>query len=581
MNRNTQSPPSQSIPTTNNLLDPMIVTELQNSVLHKDEVISQLLNRVQAMELQIQNHTSTKKKAHSKKGTSTRNTSYHFSKNQGEKEHSQFQSPKSRSFSLDQKAKIRKIVRKKNSDSSSRKSPLQMVGNDYPAGYEHTKDAFYIHIKLLWGLIEKNAVPSAPDPSQLNEFYQRFSTPDQIESALANNGPALVPVDTVQTLRNARQKRTKVGKYFIHLSEFSIIYVRSSLSKLGIRTWAPNLYEQPDSLYNEACRISALKTFRQLVVGGTYQFMNVNQSYINDLGLLTKSYDHYVHFYFYNIFNKEQVENGKHRKDNDRRALQESRTKLRDLRYRFAISQNFPKRYIRVLKPIQAHSDEEYVESKEVYVVRKLPFRSQSANTFIRKLDEAIKKTHAADGRHSKRRHRIRIKNPPITLFPKAPKGLPLDFYDVEWFNSKLPAQRKNLADVGSIAFLRDPTASLEFKSPDEKMGDSKFTDKNWDDATKDYDLNFLVSVEYDSDDESSEGTESDYGESIEMETSDEEEEEYGNPNNENDKMESVKGKARETYSEYDEDEEAMEIETSGRAGYYGGLTEEEWDQWQ
>ncbi|MBW0584972.1 hypothetical protein O181_124687 [Austropuccinia psidii MF-1] len=104
--------------------------------------------------------------------------------------------------------------------------------------------------------------------------------------------------------------------------------------------------------------------------------------------------------------------------------------------------------------------------------------------------------------------------------------------------------------------------------------------DKKWDDATKDYDLNFLVSVEYNAYDKSSERTESDYGESVEMETSDEEEE-YGNPNNEDDKMEGVKGKGRETYSEYNEDEEGMEIETSRRGGYYSGLTEEEWDQWQ
>ncbi|MBW0461352.1 hypothetical protein O181_001067 [Austropuccinia psidii MF-1] len=224
--------------------------------------------------------------------------------------------------------------------------------------------------------------------------------------------------------------------------------------------------------------------------------MNVNQSYTNNLGLLTKLYDHYAHFYFYNIFNK-QVENGKNHKDNDRRALQESRTKL----------------------------------------------------------DKAIKRTNASDGRHSKRRHQIQIKNSPIELFPKAPKGLPLDFYDVKRFNSKLPAQHKNISDVGSIAFLRDPTTSLKFESPDEKMGDVKFTDKNWDDATKDYNLNFSVSVEYNSDDKSSEGTESYYGESVEMKTSDKEEEEYGNPNNENDEMVVLKGKDRETYSKYDEDE--------------------------
>ncbi|MBW0580876.1 hypothetical protein O181_120591 [Austropuccinia psidii MF-1] len=185
------------------------------------------------------------------------------------------------------------------------------------------------------------------------------------------------------------------------------------------------------------------------------------------------------------IFCKEQKQTGKHLFDNQRKYLQESCMRLRNERYKFAISQDFPKRYIRILKPIQAHSNEEYSQEKYLYIARKLPFQSESANSFMHNLDEIIKKTYHEEGRHDQHCHRIHIKNPPTTDFCKAPKGLPIDFYDVCWFNEKLPSQQRNLADVGTIAFLRDATKSLEFKHEDEKMGNKRFTDRSWDEATK------------------------------------------------------------------------------------------------
>ncbi|MBW0583621.1 hypothetical protein O181_123336 [Austropuccinia psidii MF-1] len=117
-------------------------------------------------------------------------------------------------------------------------------------------------------------------------------------------------------------------------------------------------------------------------------------------------------------------------------------------------------------------------------------------------LDEIIKKTYHEEGRRNKHCHQIHIKNPPTTDFPKAPKGLPIDFYNMCWFNEKMLSQRRDLADVGTIAFLRDATKSLEFEDKDEKMGDKSFTDKNWDEATKEYNLDFLFSPEQDSEDE-------------------------------------------------------------------------------
>ncbi|MBW0541894.1 hypothetical protein O181_081609 [Austropuccinia psidii MF-1] len=193
------------------------------------------------------------------------------------------------------------------------------------------------------------------------------------------------------------------------------------------------------------------------------------------------------------IFKKEKKQAGEHRADTARKALQEGCMRLRNEQYKFATSQDFPKRYTRILKPIQAHSDEEFMEDKNVYISNNLPFQSESANQFMRKLDSIIQKPYSEEGQHDWHSHRIHIQNAPTTSFPKALKGFPIDFYEFHWLNGKLPSQQGILADVGTIAFLTDASKSLDFTDEDEKMGDKRFTNKNWDEATKKYNLDFLV----------------------------------------------------------------------------------------
>ncbi|MBW0554359.1 hypothetical protein O181_094074 [Austropuccinia psidii MF-1] len=234
-----------------------------------------------------------------------------------------------------------------------------------------------------------------------------------------------------------------------------------------------------------------------------------------------------------------------------------------------------------MVKPIQAHSNEEYIQEKEVYIDRKLPFRSESANRFMGNLDEIIKKTYHEEGRHDQYHHQIHIENPPTTDFPKAPKGLPIDFYYVHCFNEKPPSQQRNLEDVGTIAFLRDATKSLEFKDEDEKMGNKRFTDKNWNEDTKEYNLEFLVSPEQDSKDQSIGYNDMYCGKSIILESSYEYESNNDSDNTQykskTEKDRKGNQKANEEYFEADD----MELyEEYGRATFAGGLAEEEWNAW-
>ncbi|KNZ46112.1 hypothetical protein VP01_7541g1, partial [Puccinia sorghi] len=130
--------------------------------------------------------------------------------------------------------------------SAVKKSPLQMVKQEHPASFEHTKESFYVHIKVLWGLVKQRVVPQSPPPEQLSAFDQRFSLSDEIQSALAG-GPNMIPMDTIQTLKGPGGA-LQTGQ--------------------ALWCWVPNLDEQPNSLYNEAHCIFAMKSFHQLTAGG-------------------------------------------------------------------------------------------------------------------------------------------------------------------------------------------------------------------------------------------------------------------------------------------------------------------------
>ncbi|MBW0515053.1 hypothetical protein O181_054768 [Austropuccinia psidii MF-1] len=194
----------------------------------------------------------------------------------------------------------------------------------------------------------------------------------------------------------------------------------------------------------------------------------------------------------------------------------------------------------------------------------------------MRKLDRLISNTENDEGKRSQGQYRINIKHPPQTMFPNSPQGLPLYFYDIKWYNSKLPAQRQDLANWKSVTFLQNPKFLLEFTSPDEKIGDQSFNDKNWDFFSKDYNLEFLSFDEADNNnDETKEA--SNYGESLDLDIGDEEKEDEVEP-----VRRKEKGKAR-MVEDYDENSENdnMEIDNAASNGFHGGPAEEEWNAWQ
>ncbi|KAG0140621.1 hypothetical protein CROQUDRAFT_689816, partial [Cronartium quercuum f. sp. fusiforme G11] len=272
----------------------------------------------------------------------------------------------------------------------------------------------------------------------------------------------------------------------------------SQLAKLRLRIWAPDLDAQLNSLYNKACQMKAIYTFQQAVANKVYTYMSVNLSYIKDLGLLQSSYNHYVHYYMAQIYSQEKKNEGKHAQDEERKVIQgHVKGYLQDHKYKFVVVHDLPKCYQDILDPIHAHSNDEYIPKKDIYIVKKLPFCSEAATIFICCLDEEIKKFNKSQTK----RHQ-QLKNAPLSIFLRASDDLPLDFYNPNWFNSMLPAQKQSLVgDQQTLAFLPNPILSLTSASaPDERLSNKKFTEKFWNQGTQKYDLCYQIVEEEDDD---------------------------------------------------------------------------------
>ncbi|MBW0577667.1 hypothetical protein O181_117382 [Austropuccinia psidii MF-1] len=161
---------------------------------------------------------------------------------------------------------------------------------------------------------------------------------------------------------------------------------------------------------------------------------------------------------------------GSHKASALKNLSNKNQSRLRDTRLDFAIIQKFSKRYRRIIEEIGAHSDDEVDNTNNKrYIISTLNYRSRKANIFFRKLDEAIEQSQKRASLSSWQRLQVLPKVPVVSKNVAPPIGLPINFYNPQWFKKLTP-------DIQSVAFLPNPEESLMPKHhPDEQLLDKKF----------------------------------------------------------------------------------------------------------
>lgn len=144
--------------------------------------------------------------------------------------------------------------------------------------------------------------PPTPDARTLQVFANRFS--DESSLLDARSGGSLITPDCVR-VGVSITARGKIASQLRGIEEHIIEHTQACLSRFGLISWAPDLRLTPSALYNSACRIIALDTFKQALVSHAYAHCSPNFSYVNNMVVLIKIYDHIIHHYFQKRYQKE------------------------------------------------------------------------------------------------------------------------------------------------------------------------------------------------------------------------------------------------------------------------------------
>ena len=129
-----------------------MLPELQAILAQRDQMIAQLHERLSAMELQTGNNAANsndQKRSSSKTNLKVANNKKKPTKTAGKKKAKDSpaagpkSTPKSHSnLSPQKKTPVKQHARSATPLSASKKSPLQMIKKEHPAGFEHTKVSF-------------------------------------------------------------------------------------------------------------------------------------------------------------------------------------------------------------------------------------------------------------------------------------------------------------------------------------------------------------------------------------------------------------------------------------------------------
>ncbi len=96
-----------------------------------------------------------------------------------------------------------------------------------------------------------------------------------------------------------------VKQQYCRIQSFVLGYMQVTLACYGMRQWNPDLTQPSDSLFNVTCCFVVVDTFRQALITRTYAAYKVPLKYADSYDLLSKIYDHIVHFHYAAHFCKE------------------------------------------------------------------------------------------------------------------------------------------------------------------------------------------------------------------------------------------------------------------------------------
>ncbi|KNZ48883.1 hypothetical protein VP01_534g8 [Puccinia sorghi] len=215
--------------------------------------------------------------------------------------------------------------------------------------------------------------------------------------------------------------------------------------------------------------------------------MIINKTYLKQIDLLHQCYNHYVHHNILEHYNKEIKESRKFNTEEENKAIQKSREMVS------IIFLQYISNFILILFCSAPGCEVQIcLISTATVMTNTTPSIIYTSSRISPSGDVGYPDRPKKKQRNQHRR--VPPTKPRPSIFPRSPKGVPLDFYDSESFNKLQPNIRDVVADINSVAFLPESSDMLQgTRHPNEKLSDKQFTEKYWGELTKKYDLTHVI----------------------------------------------------------------------------------------
>ncbi|TEB22702.1 hypothetical protein FA13DRAFT_1595691, partial [Coprinellus micaceus] len=336
-----------------------------------------------------------------------------------------------------------------------RRQTYQLKTKDLPEDLGGLKRALEFHLRLLWLLLTGKAIPTDPEDAILCAFRAQFKTKKAL-LAQSTSGRILLSVKKVIGAAHLRKvsSRSKIVQHARKMDETLILYIDTRIAMFGLSRWCPDLRQSAYSVYNQACRLIALETFRHAARSHAYAEFAPNLAYLDDMEFLIRLYDHIVHHYHFSRYTREINSPGVVQESEESNTAYRSRQRLGDARLAYMQMNSYDPLLFALAEHGATSDDEEDPNERNVYHIRRRPERSTAANTFIRDFDQVRERNTRLDQSKRWRERKRRVpSNQKDTSFPTLPQNMPIDYFDPDFYNSLEASLRARIA-IPEVALL-------------------------------------------------------------------------------------------------------------------------------
>ncbi|KAJ7852863.1 hypothetical protein B0H13DRAFT_1904404 [Mycena leptocephala] len=304
--------------------------------------------------------------------------------------------------------------------------------------------ALHLHLRILMGLLSQRDVPTRLSADAMAPFEARFACADDVHAQLSEILAAAIPPTSAirqqvtDFLKTAKAAGTQTGADAHRVGEDHLRSIFNTVANAALPYFAPDVFGNPESMYNLAHEHIAIHSFRAAAMLFAYSSIyRVTLSYVQDQHLLQRFYRSFIYGHMKTLAAKEERRPGRVELDVVLNAIYRRREETLSMRQEQIIRDCFMNGFVmKLAAERECHSDDEEADDVGVSRVHEKPGRDGAVSALFGVLDARRDAVMAQKKKKGAWRPRNRQRVlPPSNLSRALPTTVPIDYFSPKFFN--------------------------------------------------------------------------------------------------------------------------------------------------